>query len=137
MDFFGIGQALKAVLLAFFAGSRRSGRSTRLVASLKPGDRVIVRNASEKRIYEDRLKELEIEGVAIQVVEPGNFHGIFKTAPSVGRTILDHSWIEEFYILEFERIEQQLAAAERQTSGYSEAHRATLRHAIHIKKRGK
>lgn len=63
MDSFGIGAALKGAALIYFQASRRTGRTTSLVESLKDGDRVIFTNSNEA----DRVKRICYElGIKIK-----------------------------------------------------------------------
>jgi len=131
MDFFGIGQAVKAALFVYFQASRATHRTTSLVESVKDGDRIVFANLKEA----DRVNRLCLErGVKVEcvVVLANDPHGLFYRGTSQGRTILDHGWIEEYYLNAVDRCEEDIQYFEEQLSGYGEPHRKTKRQAMEL-----
>lgn len=126
MDFFGIGPALQGVVRSYFLGGRRSGRTTRLVDSLQDGDRVVFIDSRQADRFKRLCKEQDKEVVCI-VIDPKNTHAIFDRGPSQGRTIFDHTWVEQFYVHRLEACQKDLAYLERESSWRGEAHRETQR----------
>jgi len=124
MDFFGIGQAILGVLHVYFTGARRTGRTTTLIASVKNGDRICFTNTREAKRVEKLCKEREIT-IDCVVVPPDSPELLFKRGTSKGRTIFDHTWVEQYYLFAIARAQQDIATLERETSRFGEAHRQT------------
>jgi hypothetical protein len=133
MDFFGIGAAMKGMCRVYIQSSRGSGRTISLVEGVKDGDRVCFTNRQEadrvKRLFKER--GVNVECIVVSTREPQR---IFERGTSQGRTIFDHSWVEEFYMDRMEECQKELEHLERQSSGYGEAHRETRRKAIEMSK---
>jgi hypothetical protein len=133
MDFFGIGQAMKAMVQVYRQASRATGRTISLVESVKNGDRICFSNPEEcgrvKRLCKDR-------GINIDciVISPSQPELIFNRPPSQGRTIFDHGWIEDYYSIALERCEKAIDTLERENSGFGEAHRETQKKAMEMSK---
>jgi hypothetical protein len=125
-DFFGIGAALEGAMEIYFRSARQSGRTTSLIDSLQPGDRVVFRNMQELIMFERKCKEREIKVDCIYV-NPSNPLMSFNRGPSKGRTIFDHAWIEDFYRITLSRAQEEMATMAVQLSGYGEVHRKTRR----------
>jgi len=133
MDHFGICQALKGAALIYFQSARQTGRTVSLVESLRDGDRIIFTNSREA----NRVKPMCIErGIKIDtmIVDPKCPTNLFDHGSSQGRTIFDHSWIEQFYLNALERCEKEINHFQRETSGFGEAHLETRRKAAEILK---
>lgn len=124
MDHFGIGQAMKGMACGYFSASRGTGRTTSLIESLKDGDRVVCLTSREA----DRLKRLCQERrltVELMVVDPKNPDMVFSKGRPQGRTIFDHSWVEQYYLLAIEAAALQIDHLQRQSSGHGTAHYET------------
>lgn len=93
MDFFGIGNAVKAAAQVYFNCACRTGRTTALIKSLKPGDRVYFSNYEMSHWFKRRLKADGVEGVECEV---WNDHAV-KLNRAKGRAIFDHTLIEDLY----------------------------------------
>ncbi|MCU8000177.1 hypothetical protein [Shewanella sp. SM95] len=93
MDIFGIGSAVKAAAEIYFNCARRSGRTTALIKTLKPGDRVYFANYEMSQWFKRRLKADGVDGVECAV---WNDHAV-KLARAKGRAIFDHTLIEDLY----------------------------------------
>jgi hypothetical protein len=115
-DFFGIGQAIKGAAFIYFASARRTGRTTSLVESLHDGDRVVFTNSREadrvKRMCKDR--GVKITTVVIDPKEPTRLleYGYSHS----GRTVLDHTWVEQYYSNSLENTFKELTNFQREMS---------------------
>lgn len=133
MDHFGIGAAVQGAAQVYMSTARRTGRTTSLVESVKDGDRLCFSNAREagrvKRLCQERGVEVECI-----VIDPRQPEGTPERGTAQGRTIFDHSWVEDYYVLAIERAGREIDALERLASGYGEAHRETRRLAEELAK---
>ncbi len=116
MDLFGIENAVKAVVDTYFFASRRTGRTTNLLNSLKPGDRVYVEDMGMREWLMSRLKQSGIEGVECEVWNESKHPRLDGKAK--GRVVFDHTLIEKRCKMaiqeEFEyisRLENELSSA--------------------------
>ena len=127
MDQFGIGGAVVGAAEVYFRASRGTGRTTSLVESVKDGDRVVFLNARDVREFERLIKDRRVP-VRCTIVSPSDPHAIFERGGQPkGRTIFDHRWLEEFYLVGLRRIVAEVDRIERETSGATEVHRETRR----------
>ena len=129
MDAFGIGQAMKGMALTYFAASRRTGRSTSLVESVKDGDRVVCFVPEEAK----RLRHLCAErGVKAEfvVIDPARAEEVFQRGGTpAGRLIFDHLWVEAYYMRAIEQATREIDQLQREASGFGTAHLETRRRA--------
>lgn len=132
-DFFGIGNAIRGAIRVYRSSARATGRTISLVNVLRDGDRVIFTNEREARRVESLARERGVK-LSWVVVDPRKSNDIFRSGVSKGRTILDHSWVEEFYENAIERAARQIADLESQSSGFGEAHRETQHKALEMSK---
>lgn len=133
MDHFGIGSSITGAVLIYLRSSRGTGRTTSLVESVKDGDRIVFSVASEAK----RVQRLcEERGVKVEcvVIDPKSPQRIFERGTSQGRTIFDHSWVEEYYLHAIEEARKDIDRLERETSGYGAAHRETKYRAREVSK---
>lgn len=73
MDGYGMYPASKAIMKIYFTFSRRTGRTTRMVAGLRDGDKIVFTNTNEaKRVY--RLCREAGLKVQIIVCSPDSAH---------------------------------------------------------------
>ncbi len=131
MDHFGIGQALRGAARIYFQASRQTGRTASLVESLRDGDRVVFMDAREA----EHVKNMCLEhGVKIEtmVVDPRDPQRIFERGTPQGRSLFDHSWVEQYYMNALERCEQDIDNLQRESSGFGEAHLETRRRAAEM-----
>ena len=133
MDFFGIGHAIKSAAQIYFTTSRATGRTLSLVESVKDGDRIWFSSSKEARRVEALIKErnINVECFACSPVKP---YKIFERGTAQGRSILDHSWVEEFYLNALDKVNNELSQLEKDTSGFGAVHRDTRRKAIELHK---
>jgi hypothetical protein len=115
MDFFGISKSVKDCVLDFFLCMRRTGRTTKLVESVRNGDRIGFIKWQEAH----RVRQLCLDrGITIEclVVDPKDPERIFDHPKSEGRTIFDHSLVEEMYYDSIERTKRMIDFFERESS---------------------
>ena len=98
MDAFGIGQAMKGTARVYFQASRNTGRTASMVESAKDGDRLVFADPKEADRVGRMLKERELDVECI-VIAPKEARRIFERGTSQGRTIFDHQWVEQYYLL--------------------------------------
>lgn len=133
MDHFGIGAAMRGMTHVYIQTARRTGRTTSLVESVKDGDRIVFMDSREA----ERVRRMCLErGAKVEciVVPPKEPERLLERAPAEGRTIFDHSWVEQRYLAVIDREVEMLGTLERETSGYGAAHRETRRAAEEISK---
>lgn len=127
MDQFGIGAAVSGAAECIFMAGRRTGRTTQLIESVKDGDRIIFSNPKEA----ERVRRLVLErGVEVECVTvPIGDLDLSRLGPSPGdgRTILDHSWVEEFYRQQISGARRSIDEIQGRLSGYGAKHRETRR----------
>lgn len=128
MDLFGIGSALKGVAHAYFHCSRQTGRTTMMIDSIKDGDRIIFAHRNESERVQRICKErgLDVDCIFASTRDPSR---IFEHGSSLGRTVFDHGWVEEYYLNAMDRCAAEIRHFETGLSGYGEAHRKTKREA--------
>lgn len=126
MDHFGIGQAMQSMAQLYFTTARRTGRSTSLLDSLKDGDRVVFTNTAEANRFQVRCRErnLKVECVVVPVNERER---LFELGTSKGRTLFEHTWVEQHYLNALTNCQNELDHLQRESSGFGEAHFQTQR----------
>jgi len=124
MDAFGIGAAVRGAVQVYFHSARQTGRTAALINSLQPGDRVVCMSEPQARNLRYRLQHQDIEATVV-VVPPGNPQKLFELNTSSGRTVLDHNWLEQYYLDQLRHADSNIADWERHLSGYGQAHRET------------
>jgi hypothetical protein len=86
-----------------------------MMESVKDGDRIVCTNTREsnyvKRLLKDRM--LDVECI---VVSPDDPCRLFERAPSQGRTIFSHEWIEQFYTTLIEDGNKQIDYLQRRAN---------------------
>lgn len=92
-DIYGIDVGVKASLNIFFQSGRATGRTSRMISMLKPGDVVVFENANECNRVRNLIKIAGMEGVYCEVYDPEN--PLRYTCQ--GTCYFDHSLIEKFY----------------------------------------
>lgn len=107
MDHFGIGTAMRAVTSVYFQTARRTGRTKSMVESLKNGDRVVFADRREANRISVlcRHSGLDVECI---VVPPATCELLMECNQSRGRTLFDHSWVEQFYMDAIARAQQDI-----------------------------
>ena len=135
MDHFGIGAAMRTANLIYNQAARRTGRTTSLIESLKDGDRVVFIN----RMEADRVQRLCRErGTKVDciVIDVEAAFELAHRAPSKGRTLFDHTWVEQFYLHKIEQAGREIDHLQRETSAFGTPHIETRRTAEELSKWG-
>lgn len=134
MDHFGIGTAVEGAARMYFQGARRSGRTTSMLDSLKDGDRIWFADAREANRVERLCKErgLTVECRTLSVRGLDSVRGAFECGTPKGRTLFDHSWVEQFYMAAIQNAQAAIDHTQRETSGWGAAHLDTRRRAVEI-----
>lgn len=128
MDHFGIGNAVEGAFRVAMQASRQTGRTTLLVESVKYGDRIIFSNSQEAARVKQRLNKRGINVDCI-VIESKETHKLLGLGTSQGRTIFDHSWVEQTYLDAILSARYRVDTFEERLSGYGVAHRRTRKQA--------
>lgn len=136
MDIFGIGAAMKSMSRVYFQSARATGRTTMMVDSLKDGDRVIFANRNEAERVQRLIRERGLKDVKCIVIPPDKTNSMFENGTNQGRTLFDHSWVEQFYEQHINDCEREIDWLQEQLSGYGEKHRETKRKAEEMSKWG-
>jgi len=116
MDHFGIGAAIRGAANIYCHSARQTGRTTSLVESVKDGDRIVFSDGREA----ERVRRLCMDrGVKVDclVINPRTPERVFESGTPEGRTIFDHSWVEQYYMQAIDRAAQDIDHLERQASG--------------------
>lgn len=121
MDVFGIGAAVRGAVVTYFTMARGSGRSTHLVDILKDGDCVVFTNRMEadRILYQCKRRRLDVECIVVSVNDP---QALFNRTRSraKGRTIFDHSWVEQYYLKAIASAEADINKLQELTSARGE-----------------
>ena len=123
-DMFGIGPAVSAALSLVFGAQRQTGRTTRLIESVKDGDRIIAASGHAARHMAALLKQRGVN-VSIEVIDPLNQYKLYKLGTAQGRTIFDHTWVEIFYQQAISNAADQMTEMEGRLTGFDWRHRET------------
>lgn len=133
MDHFGIGSAIAGAISIYLRASRGTGRTTSLIESVKDGDRIVFLASREAERVKRLCKERDVEVECI-VIDPKSPQRLFERSTSQGRTIFDHSWVEQYYLNAINVAQQDIDRLERESSGYGAAHVETKHRAREVSK---
>lgn len=133
MDLFGIGPAMTGTARIYFQSARHTGRTQALIEAVKDGDRICFTSEREARRVVRLIKERGIN-VDYIVADPKTPDSLFQKGTGQGRTILDHSWVEEYFLRGIENMQKDIDYFETQLSGYGATHRKTKRQAEELAK---
>ena len=124
---------MSGIAAVYFRASRASGRTTSMIDSFKTGDRVIFASVMEadrvRRLFKEDGKDVECI-----VVSPNTPERLLERGTNQGRTVFDHSWVEEFYLLAIDSCTKNIEFFQREMSGYGESHRKTRQKALEYAK---
>lgn len=97
VDDHGLAAAMNMALHTFEQSSRRSGRTARLLASVRDNDVIVTWGEPERARLKRQLRELGKPEVEVVVLDPKK-DPLYRqgTNPS-GATIFDHGWIFQHY----------------------------------------
>lgn len=120
MDHYGIGNALMGAARIYFQTARQTGRTTSLLQSLKDGDRIATNLPQEAA----RLRrELAHRGLKVEVIVLDTAHpDPTRFGTPQGRTLLDHTWVEQFYVQALQRAAREVDEIQALMTGWGEAH---------------
>lgn len=121
-DFFGIGGAIRGAVEIYFRASRGTGRTIRMIDSLKEGDRVVFLNSDHAKHTVRMAKErgVEIDYIISAVVDAP--YDLNRKGTPKGRLIFDHCWVEEFYKKVLERADKDIQFLQDEFGGYGQKH---------------
>ena len=104
MDHYGIGTALRAMLCNYSQTARQTGRTTSLIESVKTGDCVVFANTREAKRVQNLLKERNIH-IDCVTAHPADAPSLYRdNLGTSGRMLFDHTWVEEFYRIELDKL---------------------------------
>ena len=116
MDCYGIGIGIYSAARIYINNARGTGRTTQLVDSLNDGDRVIFTNAREAQRVKQMCLKKGVQ-ITVKVVDPKYISGHVFDAPSDGKTIFDHTWVEQYYANALERARDDIDHLQTVLSG--------------------
>ena len=109
MDIFGIGGGVRASAEQYFKEARRTGRTSRMLEQLKPGDRVVCHSWEDHRQMHKVLARLKLKDVLPVLVPVDQSHHIVAGWPAArGITYFTHEWLEAYWLHEIGRIKKDL-----------------------------
>lgn len=135
MDAFGIGAALRGAANIYFHGARQTGRTTLLLESLKDGDRVVCPTQKEVDWLSRRAKEYGLK-VDFIVIDPRKPEDCFKHPTSKGRTVFEHTWVEQFYQEALDKAARDIDNLQTGSSGWGTPHIKTKMQAEQMRRWG-
>lgn len=98
-DPYGIGPALRTAMQLLEKHSRGTGRTSRMLAMVKPGDQIVVPSVPLARWMESKLAERGLRDVKVIVSNPKD--NPFERVPTPSgvntATHFEHTWITEFF----------------------------------------
>lgn len=95
-DHYGIPEALRIALRTFEFGARRSGRTQRMLATLKPGDVVVTIGAEAHRLR-DLARDLGLQDVRFVSVDPERLDMSRLDGVGAQRIQFDHEWLRRYF----------------------------------------
>lgn len=109
-DIFGIGRTLKTMLNIYFLGMARSGRTTQMIMSLKANDLVVFSTNDMGKFTQRRARDMgvDLQYICISPRNIGELSQKMAGRPRPRRLIFDHAFVEQYYIVAFERAEKDL-----------------------------
>ncbi|WP_378952241.1 hypothetical protein [Mesorhizobium sp. ANAO-SY3R2] len=118
---------LAAGLEIYILSSRRTGKTTRMIANLKDGDQVVTLHQKEadrlRRIFKER--KLDVRVITIAEPQPHEVLTRVSTASGRGRTHFDHSWVEAFFSRAIDNAAKDFDSLVSAVTGWQETHERT------------
>ena len=96
MDEYGIGSAARMALHLFESASRRTGRTSRMIAAARDDDLIVCRHSKEAERVRRLLKEAGKKTGVTAVEHADDLHRISRRAD--GRVVFDHDWVHQFFV---------------------------------------
>lgn len=107
MEDFGIGGAARMALQVLEHGSRRTGRTSRLIERVQAGDRIIVATDAEASRLRRLLHIAGKEDVSVRVCPPNREERAWDAGTNpTGITLFETSWVEQWYACRIERAQR-------------------------------
>ena len=97
MDIFGIGAAVETAVEIFIRAARRTGRTTRLLETIKNGDCVITDTNNSARLITRYCIDHNIKARTV-VIHPRDLNGMGRLEGFHGRILFDHTFLEQRYL---------------------------------------
>lgn len=112
-----ISDALQMGLQMLVQVARQSGRTTRMLNGLKNGDRIITCDARHARLLKEKVRQrgLDVEVMAWPL-EYGLHEHVSRLTRCAGRTVFDHTFMEEFWKYQLKRSTAEWMALEEKVS---------------------
>lgn len=124
MDIYGIGAAALGAYRAVLVALRGTGRTQRLLESVKEGDTVIFRTHHEAHSFTRMARELWSKKIYYQVV-PTTPEGLNQILCPRGNLHFDHTWVEAYYEDVLQEAATHLTRVTTKLSASSKAPRLT------------
>jgi hypothetical protein len=102
-------EALQMALRMYDAGARRSGRTTRMIESVREGDAVVCLNQAHAREIRRLLDDRGLKRVSI-LTAPGHLGELGHVTARSNRLHIDHCWLHEYFMNEISRAENNIEA---------------------------
>lgn len=116
MDIFGIGTSIRSFCEIYSQTARRTGKTTQMIHMVNSGDRICFLSRAEADRVSKLCKE-QGKNVICLTVQLDKLHQILRGArPIEGRTIFDHSLVEELYIRAIDRCGKDITQLESELS---------------------
>lgn len=110
--------ALTTALQMFERGARQSGRTSAMIAQLKPGHVVVTSTQEHARHLKHRMQGLGVQGVKVVVADPKHHLPNHPELMSARRaTTADHEWVYRRFMLAIEREAKQIREEIAHVSG--------------------
>ena len=107
---------MQSLVRVYSQSARQTGRTTALVEGAKEGDRFLFATHKEA----ERVNRLCLQkGVKVEciAINPKWTSTLAERGRSRGRTIFDHSWVEQYYLNAMSRCEADIDFIQREASG--------------------
>lgn len=108
----GISAAIKTAVRTFEIFSRRTGRTSAMIAAIRPGDRIITATQEEQRRIRRILKLAGKEDIEVSFSDPREDPLRRRGTNPNGATVFDHLYIEGWWLAAIERADRELRSAE-------------------------
>lgn len=109
MDIYGIGAGIEAAVKISFLSCRQTGRTTRMIEALRPGDRVICHGSGEQRHTRAMLNRVGKDGVEVILLPVNQSHRLKSDMRSRGgKDYFTHDWLEAFWLYEIQEVQQHV-----------------------------
>lgn len=133
MDLFGIGAGITGAARIYSHSARQTGRTAAMLDAAKDGDRILCLNNKEADRLRRLLRErkLDVEVVVVPTKDPSR---AFDRGTPSGRSVFDHSWVEQYYMEAIEQARKDIDHLQTELSGWGAAHEKTRAQAEEIAK---